>query len=233
MEGKSLQTKHYNGQEKMIIKREDGFSLVELMITMVVFVLFMIAATNVFTGLLTQFKQQSRQAETNIEGIVGLEIMRQDIEGAGYGLPWAGFTTSTYTVTYSEASSNPFSLNDAPSNVPRAIISENNAAFSSPNNIFDGSDYLAIRSMIVARNSASAKWTTLNSNSSLCRTWTTAGEPDPSAPPVSENLQDNDRVIVISPTGIDNNTPRELISTSSSVFSTTFSSVTSCHGADS
>ena len=121
MEGKPLYTQYYNGQEQMIIKREDGFSLVELMITMVVFVLFMIAATNVFTGLLTQFKQQSRQAETNIEGIVGLEIMRQDIEGAGYGLPWNGL------IAYNEVTGDPLSLNDSPTGVPRAIVSKNSA----------------------------------------------------------------------------------------------------------
>jgi len=34
-------------------KREEGFTLVELLITMVIFVLFMIAATTVFTGMLT------------------------------------------------------------------------------------------------------------------------------------------------------------------------------------
>jgi len=59
----------------MMIKREDGFTLVELMITMVVFVFFIAAASNVFTGLRTQFKQQIKLAETNIEGIGGLEIL--------------------------------------------------------------------------------------------------------------------------------------------------------------
>jgi prepilin-type N-terminal cleavage/methylation domain-containing protein len=229
MEGRTLQPKHYNGQEKMIIKREDGFSLVELMITMVVFVLFMVAATNVFTGLLTQFKQQSKQAETNIEGIVGLEILRQDIEGAGYGLPWNGI------ISYNEVTGNPYSLNDAPTGIPKAIVSENNASFSGSNNIFNGSDYLAIKSVTVARNSASAKWTSLYSTSmkrpptaptaSYVRTWETAGE-TAAAPPVSENLQSTDRVIVISPMGADNKTPRELM-VNSTAFSTTFSGVTS------
>ena len=193
-----------------MIKREDGFTLVELMITMVVFVLFMSAASTVFTSLLTQFKQQSKQAETNIEGMVGLEIMRQDIEGAGYGLAWNGL------IAYNEVTANPFSLNDAPSDVPRAVISKNNAT--------SGTDYLVIRSVTVARNAASDKWTTLSSVSPYLRTWTTAGEPDPGSPPVSENLQSTDKVIVISPAGAAGN-PRQLI-VNGSAFSTTFSGVT-------
>ncbi|MFA6054274.1 MAG: prepilin-type N-terminal cleavage/methylation domain-containing protein [Thermodesulfovibrionales bacterium] len=205
MEGKRLHTLYYNNQNKIMMKREDGFTLVELMITMVVFVLFMSAASTVFTGLLTQFKQQSKQAETNIEGIVGLEILRQDIEGAGYGLAWNGL------IAYSEVTANPFSLNDAPSGVPKAIVSKNSAT---------SADYLVIRSVTVARNAASDKWTTLGSASPYVRTWTTAGETNP----VSENLQSTDRVIVISPMGTSSN-PRELI-VDGSAFSTTFSGVT-------
>jgi prepilin-type N-terminal cleavage/methylation domain-containing protein len=214
MEGTTLQAQHYNGKKKMIIKREDGFSLVELLITMVVFVLFMVAASTVFTGLLTQFKQQSRQAETNIEGIIGLEIMRQDIEGAGYGLPWNGI------IAYTEVTSNPFSLNDATTGIPKGIISKNSATFSSPNDIFNGSDYLVIKSVTVARNSASSKWTRLSYSSPYVRTWTTAGE----TTPVSENLQSTDRVIVLSPGG--STTQRQLI-VNSTAFSTTYSGVTS------
>lgn len=206
MEGKRLQTHYYNNKGKIMMKREDGFTLVELMITMVVFVLFMSAASTVFTSLLTQFKQQSKQAETNIEGMVGLEILRQDIEGAGYGLAWNGL------IAYNEVTANPFSLNDAPSDVPKAIVSKNSAT--------SGTDYLVIRSVTVARNAASDKWTTLSSASPYVRTWATAGE----ANPVSENLQPTDIVIVISPAGAAGN-PRQLI-VNGSAFSTTFSGVT-------
>ena len=55
-------------------KPEAGFTMVELMVTMVVFVLAISAASQIFTKLLTQFKQQSKVAETNIEGIVGLDL---------------------------------------------------------------------------------------------------------------------------------------------------------------
>ncbi len=131
-------------------KKEAGFTLIELLITMVIFVLVIAAASQIFTGLLTQFKQQSKIAETNIEGIVGLEILRQDIEHAGYGLPWIIPTG----VAYSEASSSPASTYNDASNPPRAILSGNNTAFN-------GSDYLVIKSVNVARNATAQKWTFL------------------------------------------------------------------------
>ncbi|OGW37792.1 MAG: hypothetical protein A2Y97_08745 [Nitrospirae bacterium RBG_13_39_12] len=201
-----------------MIKREDGYSLVELMITMVIFVLFIASATSVFTGLLTQFKQQSRIAETSIEGLVGLELLRQDIEHAGYGLPWNGL------IAYSESGSNPFSLNDAtgsaPYLAPRAIVSENNATFAAPNNIFSNSDYLVIKSVSVARNDASSKSTILKAPDPATfpdtfnpRVWGSSGE----------DLADTNRVIVISPGTADANA-RTLI-TSGANFYTTLGSI--------
>lgn len=71
-----------------MIKREEGFTLVELMITMLVFALAMVAASNIFSALLNQFKQQSKIAETNIEGLIGLDMMRIDVQQAGFGIPW-------------------------------------------------------------------------------------------------------------------------------------------------
>lgn len=182
-------------------RNSKGFSLVELLITMVIFVLFMTAASTVFTNLLTQFKQQSRLAETNIEGIIGLELFRQDIDAAGYGLPWnvaiAGNDWGQLYNYYKETESNPFSLNDAPTSPPRAILSKNNATFSGENSIFNGTDYIVIKSATVARNGTSEKWTTLSAKSPYTRKWTTAHETDP----ISENLQLDDKVIVISPAG--------------------------------
>ena len=195
---------------------DSGFTLVELMITMVIFVLVIATASGVFTGLLTQFKQQSKIAETNIEGIVGLEILRQDIGHAGYGLPWnlMGVTDSdsdgdywehltNYNEAISAGSPNPANFNDGnpasalpiPANIqraPRAILSENNTAFN-------GSDYLVIKSLTVSTNHAAGKWQPIRAgNSSLMKTWWSQ---------VNEYVCRNDRgdhyeatrVIVISP----------------------------------
>ena len=199
-----------------MIKRDDGITLIELLIAMVIFVLVIAAASTVFIPLLTQFKQQSRISETQIEGVIGLELLRRDIEHAGYGLPWHGL------ITYSESASNPFSLNDAPTGPPRAIISRNNVTtYSAPNNIFNGTDYLVIKAATAAMNYAAGKWTHLGVDGT--KTWT----------PDRENVNKSDdgttnnsvRVIVISP-GTTTATERMLI-VDGTLFSTIYSNVTS------
>jgi prepilin-type N-terminal cleavage/methylation domain-containing protein len=199
-------------------KREEGFTLVELMITMVIFVMAIAAASTVFTSLLTQFKQQSKIAETNVEGIVGLAILKHDIESAGYGLFW---NPSPLPVNYTESNANPFNLNDAPNNPPRGIASADNAAFAPPNTIFDGSDYLVIRALNVTRNDTSEKWTVVKDPSVFPyaspynpREWT----------PTGENFNATDRVIVFA--GATKTVERSLI-TSGGAFYTTYSNVTS------
>ena len=207
-----------------MIKREAGFSLVELMITMIVFVFFIAAASQVFTGLLTQFKQQSKIAETNIEGIVGLEILRRDLDHAGYGVPW----NIPSGVTYSEASSStvcgsadPSTYNDAAPNAPRAILSGNN-------NCTNNSDYLVIKAVNVATNDPSSKWTELVYASScaapyssfatnVCkRTWSSS----------TEDLSSSDNVILIS-IGATSATERLLMANSGAFSATSFSSIDS------
>ena len=147
-----------------MIRRQAGFTLVELMITMVVFVLAMAAASNIFSGLLTQFKQQSRVAETNIGTNVGLEIFRTDIERAGFGLPWV----MNGAVYNNEAAAgvlhngdgtallyDPSTLNDFP-NPPRPVADQNGSPTGGGLN---QSDVIVIKATSVATNDASQKWT--------------------------------------------------------------------------
>jgi len=215
-----------------MIRRQAGFTLVELMITMVVFVFFIVAASQVFTGLLTQFKQQSKMAETNIEGIVGLEILRQDIEHAGYGLPWNVEIGWGALSNYLEAASvgctpNPSDFNDAPNNAPKAILSGNNASFSGcgANSIFNGSDYLVIKAVNVGRNVACQKGTLLKAAPFTPpfnpREWTPA-----LTPPQGEDLAPTDRVIVLRPGSTDAN-GRTLVVDTVPAFFTTYNIVTS------
>jgi prepilin-type N-terminal cleavage/methylation domain-containing protein len=208
-----------------MIKREQGFTLIELMITMVAFVLVIASVSSIFLGLVNQFKQQSKIAETNTEGIVGLEILRQDIEHTGYGLPWN--VTGVTDVdgdgnlwedlpSYFEAAGSAAVYNDAPVNSPRAILSGNGLGG------FNGSDdYLVIKAVNVARNYACRKWTTLRTTGT--RVWN----------PNKENVNFNDadgttnnniRVITISPGSTETNS-MSLVA-SDAAFSTNFSSVT-------
>src|SRR5271157_3422254 len=73
-----------------------GFTLVELLIVMSIFVVVIAIGSNTFTLLLKQSTQQNKQTESQIERIAGLEMMRSDIASAGFGLPWAFQSTFSY-----------------------------------------------------------------------------------------------------------------------------------------
>ncbi|NWF75080.1 MAG: prepilin-type N-terminal cleavage/methylation domain-containing protein [Nitrospirae bacterium] len=172
-----------------MIKREEGFTLVELLITMVVFVLTIAAATGIFVPILTQFKQQSKIAESNIEGIIGLELLRKDIEQAGFGIPWVVPTA----VSYNEAAAAPASLyNDSPSDPPRAILSGDDAGTN-------GSDYLVIKATSVSTSEPTVKWTYVTGTGgggSTVHIWGNTTE---------DLVSGLDRVIVIIPSRGENN----------------------------
>ncbi len=188
-----------------------GFTLVELMIAMVAFVFVIAAASQMLTGLLTQFKQQSKISETNIEGIIGLEILRHDLEHAGYGLPWVisgtNYNEATNAALCDAGTVDPSTYNDSTTNPPRAIVSGNN-------NCTNSSDYLVIKAVNVAGNDPSRKSTRLISTAPYVRTWTPSSE--------NLNLDPTDRVIVIS--GGAGSSLRELIE-SGGTFYTTYNNV--------
>lgn len=176
-----------------------GFTLIEVMITLVILFLVVDALSAFFLGALRQYKQQSKLAESGVQSIVGLEILRKDLEHAGYGLPWNNI------VSYNEAGSAPASsLNDAPSNAPRAIASLDDAQMN-------GSDYLAVKSVLVSTDPACKRWTTLGWGN-VKRTWNDA----------SDNFLSTDRVLVMAPGNADTNW-RSLV-TSGGAFSTTYAS---------
>jgi len=203
-----------------LLSTEKGFTLVELLITMVVFVLVIAGASQVFTGLLTQFKQQSKMAETNIEGIVGLDILRRDIEHAGYGLPWvipAGITYSaaeTFSATPcgTGTTANPTTFNDSSPNAPRAIVSGNNTCLN-------GSDYLVIKAINVATDNTSNKWALLG-NTGVLR-YDISGDA----------FNTSDRVVVLDP-GTSDATFRTLVGSGSTFFKQ-YSAVTDFNPSDS
>jgi prepilin-type N-terminal cleavage/methylation domain-containing protein len=165
-----------------MMRKQDGFSLVELMVAMVVFMFVIVAATGIFIPLVGQFKQQSKIAETNVAGIVGLELLRGDLEQAGIGLP--GYFQNT--ISYNEAAGSPASAyNDAPANAPRAIVSGvNNTA-----GIVLGSNRLVVKSNGISGSDAAQKWTYIvNETAPTPKLWD------------RDNLKSGtDRVIVLNP----------------------------------
>ena len=203
-----LYAQHHVIEEKMrrkTITGQSGFSLVELIITMTVFVMAIAAASSIFVPMLTQFKQQSKVAESQVERLVGLDIMRRDIEQAGFGLPWvipAG-------VTYLEADVEPETpwvdrdYNDGPPTnptrtSPTGVVTEPGGASNPPaamrsgNNVaLNNSDVLVIKSTSVATNDAASKWTYvgLAGGGNIVNAWGSS----------VDDLNNNERVIVIIP----------------------------------
>lgn len=207
-------------------REESGFTLIELMVTMAVFVLVMVAAANVLTGMITQFKQQSKIAESNIEGIVGLEILRQDLANTGYALPWSvdvdgdGVALDTewaLLTTYNEASgAGMFNDGDpaSPLPLPAGVRRAPRAIFSDDNTGMNESDFLVIKSANVARSNASERWAILKRDPIGADNpwqWTPAGE----------NMVDTDSVIVLQYRDALLKTDRLLI-TNGTAFHTTF-----------
>jgi len=189
-----------------MIRNKAGFSLVELLITMLMSGLVIAAASSAFIGLLGHSRTQSKIVESN-ENMIGLDIMRRDMESAGYGLTWDNPTP----ISYSESATNPFSLNDAPNGAPRAIANQDNVTtYSSPNDIFNGSDYLVIKAVNVARNDTCERWSYIRSGN-VVNQWNSAN--------ANENFKSTDRVIVLDPK---NKGTRPLILSSTGAFFTTY-----------
>jgi prepilin-type N-terminal cleavage/methylation domain-containing protein len=185
-----------------------GFTLVETVVAMGIFVVIMLITATAFKTALKNVSLVNKNEESNIEGVVGLEMFRHDIAQAGFGLP---DILSTVPISYVEAVSLPASAyNDTPNNsscngvpcsgVPRAVMGGNDlssSAVSDPNSyngvkyaVLNGTDYLALKATSLGITSAAQNWTYehYSSTGSYPKQWG-AG-----------SLNANDQVIVINRT---------------------------------
>ncbi len=158
-----------------------GYTLIELVIVMAVFLILLMISASAFENVIKISTNSTKSAQSQMEGIVGLEILRKDLNAAGYGLPWK-FQTTPDPVKYLEAdlgadkpvkglSADDF--NDAPANssagiplpgIPRAVAHGTVPATQDPiykrtgMNSNPGSDYLVIKSVVTAFNNSVGKW---------------------------------------------------------------------------
>jgi hypothetical protein len=109
----------------------------------------------------------TKTAESNVEGIIGLEIMRTDLEHAGYGLPYALPFSATFEESQVANNSlangiNPTDFNDNKisslvdaTKVPLAIQGKAATGAGAWEN---GRDYIVIKSTLSGMNAAANKW---------------------------------------------------------------------------
>lgn len=144
-----------------------GFTLVEVIVAMALFVVIIMITGNSFDTILSKANFLQRSEESNIEGMVGLEMLRHDIQQAGFGL-----FTEVPPIDYAEATVSPAqAYNDsggtAPAfHVPRALIADDDPGTedisddsSKVYNILANTDYLVIRATTVGTSQTAQKWT--------------------------------------------------------------------------
>lgn len=122
-----------------------GFTLVELIVTMAVFITVLMIAASAFNTIVTNASKYSKFEESNIEGMIGLEMMRHDLEQMGFGLPW-GVGSS---ISYEESAQSNSIMNDEPSGVPRPFVGYINYS----------SAVIGVKASSVGINKASQNWT--------------------------------------------------------------------------
>lgn len=132
-----------------------GFSLLEILIAVAILGIVMAMSSQLLEHMVIGQRKQAVITTNQFEASLGLEILRNDVSNAGFGLPdeFKG-TPSLYT----EASTDPaMQFNNTP-NVPRAIQHANTVSTAG---YVQNSDYLIIRSPAVGMASAAGKWSNI------------------------------------------------------------------------
>lgn len=137
--------------------KESGFSLMELLIVVMVMGIIMAMNGSLLQDLIRGQRQQAAIVSAQFESALALEILRNDLANAGFGLV---DEFQSAPGGYAEAAGNPAQqFNDAP-NIPRALAHSNDmSAFAT---YLVNSDYLVIKSPAVGMNSAAGKWTNIS-----------------------------------------------------------------------
>ena len=188
--------------------RQRGFTLVELVIAMGLFLVVIAIAGKSFNNIYSLSSRFSKSEETNIEGVIGLEVMRHDLEQTGFGLPW-GFGSA---ITYQEAADGTgATLNDAPSSAPRAFVGV--ASYSD-----FAANYFSVKAATVGTTKTSQRWSYIPYHNIS----TASGRLSQPVLWQTNNLQSGDKVIVVR-SDFNDPTDDHLLIVSSGVFSSAYS----------
>lgn len=171
-----------------ILRSTSGFSLVEMVLVMAIFMSIIIISSGAFNKLVSVSTQEAKSVESDTQGVIGLEMLRVDLEHAGYGLPWELSFPAEFQETVADGDVAPGvdprnfnDLNNASSDtnrVPRALQS----GVSS-----NGSDYLVLKSTLITTSETSKKWAYVDGvgGASQLKSWG------------SNNLSDGEKIITL------------------------------------
>lgn len=158
-----------------------GFSLLEILIAIAVLGIIMALSGQLLEHMVIGQRKQAVITTNQFEMSLGLEMLRNDISNAGFGL--ADEFKSAPSI-YTEASGNPaVQFNNTP-NVPKALQHANTVSSSG---YIQNSDYLVIRSPAVGMERAAGKWT--NITSTMVHFWND----------VNLDMTTNDYMVVVKP----------------------------------
>ena len=129
-----------------------GVTLIELLVVMAILGIVLAMIYKSYIVVLKSQVQQSGIAQSNINNLIGLEMLRKDIEMAGFGLPWYVNTSSSEAVHDTKYKPDPCDLNTNSSR-PAAFSFSNNG-----NTDANNSDVLVIRSSVAALNNYTEHW---------------------------------------------------------------------------
>ena len=143
------------------MNRQRGMTMVELMVSLAVVMLIIGAATTAYLKLLRTYTTQGRLAESYMANLTGLEMLRYDIETAGFGLPASLAANVTYLEAAAQGANNPpppydpTALNDS---VIMCLVRSSIWTTVGAG----GSDVLAIKSSVANLNPTSKKWSMIS-----------------------------------------------------------------------
>ena len=179
-------------------KNERGFSLVEMLIVLAIFVIVIIITGQSFSLILKSAAKLFKSEESNIQGVVGLETLRHDLNQAGFGL--ATETGPAYDAEAAAGKS--VELNDPLEGPPRPVaalervpggITCNGGASDKPDDqgylLLPCSDYLTLKATNLGYSPAAHRWNYLvfDEHSVTPNEWQSS----------AENLQNGDSVVVL------------------------------------
>jgi prepilin-type N-terminal cleavage/methylation domain-containing protein len=140
--------------QRAMIADNRGFTLVEMIIVTAVFIVVLMITGEALKTIFEKGGVTLRSEESNTEGVVGLEMLRRDVQQAGYGL----FSDEFSVPTYSEANAAPYSSYNDANAVPRPIVTDNNLAVTG---VLAGTDYLVIKGTTLGIKAVTQLWTSV------------------------------------------------------------------------